>query len=549
MHTSQSHDSIWSHFFPIHTKEQSSKQSSLKKFISFDAQDHLSSTDNKALGKSLRDIYRFVKEHPECTEEEVNLVTLYTNDFDKEQRSRNIVFRKVHSIDSFFMNLGETDETLIRKIEHKCLTHEFNHFMQNEELMKLIDGIVTLKKELKKMEAKRQSPGRLCLLRELSNEIENQNHGLLTLQQALRKKEFRKQINALLKKIKVYESDSPLIQEEKRKIALKHQELIEVVTFSQVQFNPEYQMKIIFEESLESILHDEYVNFSDKKTHNRKKSIHVETSTDLSESEVLSYSLIKNLRHIETCHLRDNELSVSKAFRLFQKDNNALLKKIYYKNIVKEFTQQIDQNALKDKLIGLITLQANIREERDRRIVLANLNHADEHIRIAEIKKLKKDFESKMNELKTEEYQVQIRNALKSIEVFEEDSRPIKEAKNQCRQENLPIITILEDIHRKISFQDEVEIKIYDQNGEVSEQKLKTLKFSTNFSDRFQTTRGQGYYSRSPSDFSVQRLIEKFLESSVEEFVLKPSIPRKDFDQTLLLNPRKTSRIKKQVVH
>lgn len=156
MQTSQSHDSFWPNCLHFHDNENSSRrQSNQKKFIAIDVEGHLSLTDNKALRSSLKDVHRFVKTHPECTPEEVDLVTSYTNDIDKEQHSHNIVFRKIHSIDSFFLNFGKTDDTLIKKIEHRCLTHELSHFMQHKELMEVIDSIIRKKKELKTFEDKK----------------------------------------------------------------------------------------------------------------------------------------------------------------------------------------------------------------------------------------------------------------------------------------------------------------------------------------------------------------------------------------------------------
>lgn len=379
-------------------------------------------------------------------------------------------------------------------------------------------------------------------MRELSNEIENQQQQLFKLEQALRKKEFRKHINALLKKIKVTEDDSPLIKEVKKQMAIEHKDLIEAVSFSQVQFNQEYSLKIFIEGANEYFVCDDYVNFSDKKTHNRKKNINVEISEDLSEredaseSEDVSDSLTKNLRHIEICHLRDNEFSVSKVFEEFKKKNNSLFRQIYYQRIVNEFNQHIEQNELKYKLNELMTIQADLKEEKKRRVILANSDNTNE-----QLSTLEANYLEKLNALKTDEYLTQIRGVLKEIHVFEKDSLPLKEAKKQFRHNNSCMIKILYAL-REVTFNDISEITVFDHEREMNirgvQQKINTFRLSTNFSDRALQIGNKGYFSRSPEDFSVHRQIKEIFKQNQEDFTVKLSRKSKVVDQNLLLNPR-----------
>lgn len=504
MNSSQSYDSLLPRF-PHHGDAETLRrnQKNPRKFISIDLHGHLSLTENRALRSSLKQIYRFVTDHSEWFFDQVDLLLSYINDLDKEHCSHHRLVRRIHSFDSFILNLGKTDDTLIKKIEYQVLTNEINHFKQNKEIMHLIDSIVRKKNKLKAAE-ENKSISRPALMREISTEIDNDNHDLFLLLQLLRSKQFRKQINALLKKIRISEDDAHHIQKVKRQIALEHKELIDVISFSQVQFHQKYRLKIFFEASDEALFCDDYINFSDKKRHNRKEWVKVETS----ENGDLSDPLIKNLKHIETCHRRDCELSVNKAFENFRKNNNDLLKKMYYQKIANHFFTQIEQDGLRDKIVEVATLQEKLDKE--------GVDHTEEQKKIS-----KKGIKKKLNALRTKEFFNQVKSILKEIQVFETDTCSIRDAKNQLREENIYTVKILETL-RKVKFGSKVEVILLDLSMEGTQQKLETLKFPINFTDRY-SQKERDYFIRSPEDFSIHRRLEKFLEEHERDFSLKLS--------------------------
>lgn len=541
MNNSQSYDRFsWPRIFDFHRKEHVADPSpaNRKKFIAIQ-QGHFTYTCHKSLRSSLKQIHDFFMIHSnQCTPDERDLVISYAHNLDREQHAHGMIFRKIQSIDSYLLNLGKTDETLIKEIEHQNLVNEWNELIQDQELRNQIEAVIRLKTEKKRKEDTREHPKhplKPTLRRELSNEIEKLDHDLKELQQFFRTKKCRRKINAFLKKIKGLDDDPPLLKQAKKQFFLEYKEGIDVLKFSQVQFPLQFSLKVVMDGSDKSAVWDEYTSFSDRKVPNRKKRIEIDIRPiavcENEDEEVALSNRYPRIKHMETCNLRDsNELSVSKALESFLKKNDEWVQEVCYQHIRQEFAKKIESNGLKDQLFELILLQKELKEKRDQR-VLADLTYPS--IINPEFKKIKKIIGEKMNAFKTKEYQRQIRRVLKEIEIYQDDSRALRAAKNQLKEENLDLIKVLEKLHSQIRFATEIEINLF-----AGEEKLIKLQFPTNFSDRSHQTGMNGYFSRSPTDCSVNKRLEKFLEENEESFKLKVSRKSEAFDHNFLLNRR-----------
>lgn len=251
-----------------------SKNYSARRYIRVDTEHgNLSFTSDKTTASSLKQIHQFVLS---------NFMTLNKEELDfflegglnhlvkKKSGVFGLLYNKINTAKHFILNSGKTNSRLINEIQEKAIyqsfENQFNQNLENNSLKEKLDAMISLQRELKKYQSQMISSLPPSSKKKISREIERIKDLLTIYQRDIQQKENRQQIKIILKKIKPAQDDNLFIREIKNQFLNEKKEYIEIMQSIHMQFNPMAEVKLVFEEPVESHVLQIETNFSDRFT-------------------------------------------------------------------------------------------------------------------------------------------------------------------------------------------------------------------------------------------------------------------------------------------
>lgn len=178
-------------------------------------------------------------------------------------------------------------------------------------------------------------------------------------------------------------------------------------------------------------------------------------------------------------------------------------------NMVNDFSRELERNGLKEKLEMILVFKIQLEsKEKELNKLIDYLSDEQAESLAREVEGIKKELLKHQDVIKPQKMRKQIRSFLKQINVSEDDSCMIQEAKKRFLEEHQVLIQIMQP---HIQFHPSSEVRLFSVE---QKQSSKRLKINTNFSDR--SMKGcQDYYLRAPEDSSVEKLVQPYRKNRV----------------------------------
>lgn len=176
-------------------------------------------------------------------------------------------------------------------------------------------------------------------------------------------------------------------------------------------------------------------------------------------------------------------------------------------NMVNDFNRELERDGLKEKLETILIFKnklENAESQFNKYIDFLCEEQAEGVAR--EVDEIKKELLIQQEMIRPKKVRKHIKCLLKQINISENDSCMVQEAKKRFLREHEVFIKIMELPH--IQFNSTSEVKLFFTE---SRQSSKRLKIDTNFSDR--AMEGVNCHFRAPEDSSVEKAVQPYIES------------------------------------